>query len=45
VRRVSVSHVLITSVLDVSGQVQRLIVEATSHINLCQSYIGWCPFW
>jgi len=33
------------TVLDVSGQVQRLIVEATSHINLCQSYIGWCPFW
>jgi len=32
-------------VLDVPGQVQRLIVEATSHINLCQSYIGWCPFW
>lgn len=33
------------SVLDVPGQVQRLILEATSHINLCQSYIGWCPFW
>ena len=32
-------------VLDVGGQVQRLIVEATSHINLCQCYIGWCPFW
>jgi len=32
-------------VLDVPGQVQRLILEATSHINLCQSYIGWCPFW
>jgi hypothetical protein len=27
-------------VLDVPGQVQRLIVEATSHINLCQSYVS-----
>jgi len=26
-------------------QIQRLIMEATSHQNLCQSYIGWCPFW
>ncbi|KAF5842964.1 FAT domain-containing protein, partial [Dunaliella salina] len=25
--------------------VQRLIAQATSHENLCQSYIGWCPFW
>ena len=32
-------------VLDVPAQVQRLIEEATSHINLCQAYIGWCPFW
>lgn len=31
--------------LTVEGQVQRLIEEATSHINLCQAYIGWCPFW
>jgi len=29
----------------VEAQVQRLIVAATSHENLCQSYIGWCPFW
>lgn len=29
----------------VEAQVQRLIVSATSHENLCQSYIGWCPFW
>ena len=35
-----------TSVPDsVDAQVQRLIVDATSHENLCQSYIGWCPFW
>ncbi|KAF6257914.1 hypothetical protein COO60DRAFT_1271051, partial [Scenedesmus sp. NREL 46B-D3] len=25
-------------------QVQRLIAQAISHENLCQSYIGWCPF-
>ena len=31
--------------LDVQTQVERLITEATSHVNLCQSYIGWCPFW
>ena len=31
--------------LDVEAQVDRLIREATSHINLCQSYIGWCGFW
>ncbi|KAK9800335.1 hypothetical protein WJX73_004666 [Symbiochloris irregularis] len=29
----------------VSSQVMRLIQQATSHENLCQSYIGWCPFW
>eukprot|EP00891_Asterochloris_glomerata_P006787 jgi/Astpho2/6787/fgenesh1_pm.00103_%23_6_t len=26
-------------------QVMRLIQQATSHENLCQAYIGWCPFW
>jgi len=31
--------------LDVPSQVQRLIDQATSHENLCQCYIGWCPFW
>ncbi|KAF1314231.1 Phosphatidylinositol kinase, partial [Globisporangium splendens] len=31
--------------LDVSAQVQRLINQAASHENLCQCYIGWCPFW
>ncbi|TMW61633.1 hypothetical protein Poli38472_010696 [Pythium oligandrum] len=30
--------------LDVTAQVQRLITQATSHENLCQCYIGWCPF-
>lgn len=29
----------------IQSQVQRLIVQAYSHENLCQSYIGWCPFW
>ncbi|KAJ3451110.1 serine/threonine-protein kinase mtor [Anaeramoeba flamelloides] len=31
--------------LDVPEQVQMLIEEATSYENLCQCYIGWCPFW
>jgi len=31
--------------LTVSQQVQRLIVQATSHQNLCQCFVGWCPFW
>ncbi|KAK3104575.1 hypothetical protein FSP39_005244 [Pinctada imbricata] len=31
--------------VDVSTQVELLIKQATSHENLCQCYIGWCPFW
>jgi len=31
--------------LDVTDQVQRLIVQATSCENLCQLFIGWCAFW
>jgi FKBP12-rapamycin complex-associated protein len=31
--------------LDVAEQVDRLIEQATNNENLCQSYIGWCPFW
>ena len=31
--------------LDVSDQVQHLIVQATSSENLCQQFIGWCAFW
>ena len=31
--------------LDVAAQVERLILAATSHENLCQMYVGWCPFW
>ena len=31
--------------LKIYDQVQRLIRQATSHENLSQSYLGWCPFW
>ncbi|XP_053376740.1 serine/threonine-protein kinase mTOR-like [Mercenaria mercenaria] len=31
--------------VDVASQVDLLIKQATSHENLCQCYIGWCPFW
>lgn len=31
--------------LPVEDQVNRLILEATSHENLCQHFSGWCPFW
>ncbi|SMN19447.1 similar to Saccharomyces cerevisiae YKL203C TOR2 PIK-related protein kinase and rapamycin target [Maudiozyma saulgeensis] len=31
--------------LDVPEQVDMLIQQATSIENLCQHYIGWCPFW
>ncbi|KAL6964513.1 non-specific serine,threonine protein kinase [Sarracenia purpurea var. burkii] len=31
--------------LTVKLQVQKLILQATSHENLCQNYVGWCPFW
>lgn len=31
--------------LTVPKQVELLIQQATSNENLCQCYIGWCPFW
>lgn len=31
--------------LDVKEQVDKLILQATSIENLCQCYMGWCPFW
>merc|ERR1719357_2056716 len=31
--------------LSIQRQVELLIQQATSHENLCQCYIGWCPFW
>ena len=30
---------------DTVSQVDNLIKQATSHENLAQCYIGWCPFW
>eukprot|EP00501_MAST-03F_sp_TOSAG23-6_P002180 GSMAST32.ASY1.ANO1.2280.1 assembled CDS len=33
------------SPLSVEKQVDKLIKQATSKDNLCQCYIGWCPFW
>lgn len=29
----------------VEAQVDALIREATSGLNLCQCYMGWGPFW
>lgn len=29
----------------VDAQVDALIEEATSTLNLCQCYMGWGPFW
>jgi FKBP12-rapamycin complex-associated protein len=31
--------------LDIKNQVEKLINQATSHENLSQSYLGWCPYW
>ncbi|KAL7287805.1 hypothetical protein TKK_0018180 [Trichogramma kaykai] len=31
--------------LTVQRQVDLLIEQATNNENLCQCYIGWCPFW
>lgn len=31
--------------LTVEQQVAKLIQQATSPINICQSWPGWCPFW
>ncbi|XP_058788970.1 serine/threonine-protein kinase mTOR isoform X2 [Phymastichus coffea] len=31
--------------LTVQRQVDLLIRQATNNENLCQCYIGWCPFW
>ena len=31
--------------LDVPAQVDKLVREAVSVQNLCQAYVGWCPFW
>jgi FKBP12-rapamycin complex-associated protein len=31
--------------LDVAQQVDLLIKQASSTENLCQAYLGWCPYW
>jgi FKBP12-rapamycin complex-associated protein len=31
--------------LSVTAHVDQLIREAVAHENLCQCYLGWCPFW
>mmetsp|Transcript_2085 Transcript_2085/g.2756 ORF Transcript_2085/g.2756 Transcript_2085/m.2756 type:complete len:124 (+) Transcript_2085:502-873(+) len=31
--------------LSVEDQVDRLILQATDVGNLCQAFVGWCPFW
>ncbi len=31
--------------LSIPAQMDRLVQEATSLSNLCQSFIGWCAFW
>ena len=31
--------------LSVQEQVDMLIRQATSVENLCQLFMGWCPFW
>ncbi|XP_063829680.1 serine/threonine-protein kinase mTOR [Ostrinia nubilalis] len=35
----------IDEALTVHKQVDLLIQQATSNENLCQCYVGWCPFW
>ena len=30
--------------LSVVGQVQKMVMEATSHENLVQVYVGWMPW-
>lgn len=34
-----------TDEITVQRQVDLLIEQATNNENLCQCYIGWCPFW
>lgn len=35
----------VEAVVSVPKQVDLLIKQATNNENLCQCYIGWCPFW
>ncbi|KAF8372439.1 let-363, partial [Pristionchus pacificus] len=43
--KISGREFLVDEVLTIEDHVDRLVKEATSHINLAQCYIGWCPFW
>ena len=36
---------ILSKPLNVQQQVDVLISKATNEENICQSYIGWCPFW
>lgn len=38
------AHLQLTNVT-VAEQVALLIADATALDNLCQCYVGWCPFW
>ena len=33
------------AMLSVRRVPELLIEQATSHQNLCQCFVGWCPFW
>ncbi|KAJ8712457.1 hypothetical protein PYW07_005299 [Mythimna separata] len=35
----------VEAVVSVPKQVDLLIKQATNNENLCQCYIGWCPYW
>ncbi|GMR47395.1 hypothetical protein PMAYCL1PPCAC_17590 [Pristionchus mayeri] len=35
----------VDEVLSIPDHVDRLVTQASSHVNLAQCYIGWCPFW
>ncbi len=35
----------ISDELSVDEQVEKLIHEARSVENLCELFVGWCPFW
>lgn len=39
------THLDDLSSVTVQKQVELLIQQATSNENLCQCYVGWCPFW
>ncbi|XP_065362288.1 serine/threonine-protein kinase mTor [Calliphora vicina] len=44
-RKLTGSDFLTQTSYTVQQQVDLLIQQATNNENLCQCYIGWCPFW